>query len=31
MTKTPKLTEADASAFHDRLISIYPHLAGEEG
>jgi hypothetical protein len=23
--------EADAIAFHDRLISIYPHLAGEEG
>ena len=24
-------TEAEASAFHDRLISIYPHLAGKEG
>jgi hypothetical protein len=22
-------TEAEAIAFHDRLISIYPHLAGE--
>ena len=24
-------TEAEAIAFHDRLIAIYPHLAGEEG
>ena len=23
--------EAEAVAFHDRLISIYPHLAGKEG
>jgi hypothetical protein len=24
-------TEGEAIAFHDQLISIYPHLAGEEG
>jgi len=24
-------TEAEAVALHDRLISTYPHLAGEEG
>jgi hypothetical protein len=24
-------TEADAIAFHDRLIGIWPHLAGPEG
>src|SRR5580700_11170972 len=24
-------TEAEAVEFHDRLISIWPHLAGEEG
>jgi hypothetical protein len=24
-------TEAEAVAFHDRLIATYPHLAGEEG
>lgn len=25
------LSQADAISFHNRLISIYPHLAGEEG
>jgi hypothetical protein len=24
-------TEAEATAFHDRLIAIYPHLAEKEG
>jgi hypothetical protein len=24
-------TEAEAVAFHDRLIATYPHLAGKEG
>jgi hypothetical protein len=24
-------TEAEATAFHDRLIATYPHLAGKEG
>ena len=24
-------TEADAMVFHDRLIAIWPHLAGSEG
>src|SRR5258708_2579786 len=24
-------TEAEALAFHDRLIALYPHLAGREG
>ena len=24
-------TEAEAVAFHDRVIAIYPHLAGREG
>lgn len=24
-------TEAEAMAFHDRLIAVYPHLAAEEG
>jgi hypothetical protein len=24
-------SEAEATAFHDQLIAIYPHLAGQEG
>jgi hypothetical protein len=24
-------TEAEAQAFHDRLLSLFPHLAGQDG